>query len=43
MKNGDFDMAKSKLLKDNIKQFLINACSVKEESINTICNIMLED
>ena len=40
---GGYAYDESKLLKDNIKQFLIKACSVKEESINTICNIMLED
>ena len=40
---GGYAYDEDKLLKDNIEQFLIQACSVKEESINTICNIMLED
>ena len=40
---GGYAYDENKLLKDNIEQFLIKACSVKEESINTIRNIMLED
>lgn len=40
---GGYAYDEKKLLKDNIEQFLIKACSVKEESINTIRNIMLED
>ena len=40
---GGYAYDENKLLKDNIEQFLIQACSVKEESIKTIRNIMLED
>ena len=40
---GGYAYDESKLLKDNIKEFLLKACSVKEESINRIEQIMLED
>ena len=40
---GGYAYDESKLLKDNIKEFLLKACSVKEESINKIEQIMLED
>ena len=40
---GGYAWDDDKLLKDNIKEFLLKACSVSEESINKIESIMLED
>ena len=40
---GGYAWDDSKLLKDNIKEFLLKACSVKQESIEKIEQIMLED
>ena len=40
---GGYAWDDSKLLKENIKEFLLKACSVKQESIDRIETIMLED
>ena len=40
---GGYAWDDDKILKDNIKEFLLKACSVSEESINKIESIMLED
>ena len=40
---GGYAWSDSKSLQDNINDFLVKACSVPQETINTIRSIMLED